>query len=135
VAVLVAEHLFIRSLTVVQSHGFDRCSFYTGFPSGISRAQRMDIPLSRKENTGCLEVYVQSKESGREGSDDTLKELRDLVRRVATEIDPDTVHNLFEQIRNLLRVQLAETERRIKALKNPNRTKIQKSQDRFKYSA
>ena len=78
---------------------------------------------------------MQSKESGREGSDDTLKELRDLVRRVATEIDPDTVHNLFEQIRNLLRVQLAETERRIKALKNPNRTKIQKSQDRFKYSA
>jgi hypothetical protein len=78
---------------------------------------------------------VKSKELGQAGSPDTLERLRDLVNQVAAETDPNTVHALFEQIRTLLREQLAETERRIKALKNPNRTKAQKSQERFRYSA
>jgi hypothetical protein len=78
---------------------------------------------------------MKSKESGRIRPDDTLEQLRDLVKQVAAESDPDTVQTIFEQIRTLLRIQLAETERRIVAFKNPNRTKLQKNQDRFKYSA
>jgi hypothetical protein len=77
---------------------------------------------------------VKGKESERAESHDTLERLRDLVKQVAAETDPETVQTLFEQIRTVLRVQLAETERRIKAVKNPNRSKVQ-SLDRFKSSA
>jgi hypothetical protein len=70
---------------------------------------------------------VKNQESAWAAPGDTLERLRDLVRRVAIENDPDTVRTLFEQIRVLLRVQLAETERRIKALKNPLRGKVRTS--------
>ena len=82
-----------------------------------------------------LEDAVKSKDPGKFRPDDKLEQLRDLVKQVAAETDPDTVRSLFEQIRTLFRMQLAETGRRIIAFKNPNRTKLQKSQDRFKYSA
>ncbi len=90
----------------------------------------MDVPLLRDDNIGCSEGVLKSKESERAGSRDTLERLRDLVKQVAAETDPEIVQTLFEQIRTLLRVQLAETEQRIKALKNPCRGKA-----RFKHSA
>jgi hypothetical protein len=96
----------------------------------------MDLsPVAKRQYPVRKEGVVKSKESGQAGSHGTIEPLRDLVKQVAAETDPDTVQTLFEQIRTLLRVQLAETERRIKALKNPNRTKAPKSRDRFNYSA
>jgi hypothetical protein len=74
---------------------------------------------SRNDNIGYWEGVVKSYESGQAGSPDTPERLRDLVKQVAAETDPNTVQTLFDRIRTLLRVQLAETERRIKALEKP----------------
>jgi len=72
-------------------------------------------------------VVVTDEESRRARSDDTLERLRDLVKDVATETDPDKIQTLFEQIRRLLRVQLAETKQRImdsSGAKTPRQTCI-----------
>lgn len=57
-------------------------------------------------------------ESTQAESDQPLRQLRELVEEVAAETDPDKIQTLFEQIRSLLRAQLAKSGRQIMGVRN-----------------
>ena len=64
----------------------------------------------------------------REWSDETLERLRTLVKEVASESNRAKIQALFEEIRNLLRIQLDETKRRImRSGKSPTELSLRRS--------